>query len=139
MATDETRLGEGRTCWSAPCSICVQSVAKDSVVLHRAAALHDHLDRLPKRQVQGALHAEVQGQCLFAQSAATAQKLQRLRLAGALQKGGAEVGRQAVEGVALASANVLKRVRELNVPVDHVVTSGGYGKNRLWLQAALPF
>ena len=49
----------------------------------------------------------------------------------------AAIYRSAVEGVALASANVLKRVRELNVPVDHVVTSGGYGKNRLWLQATV--
>lgn len=49
----------------------------------------------------------------------------------------AAIYRSAVEGVALASANVLKRVRELNVPVNHIVTSGGYGKNRLWLQATV--
>jgi ribulose kinase len=49
----------------------------------------------------------------------------------------AAIYRSAVESVALASANVLKRVRELNVPVNHVVTSGGYGKNRLWLQATV--
>ena len=49
----------------------------------------------------------------------------------------AAIYRSALEGVALASANVLRRVRELNVPVDHVVTSGGYGKNRLWLQATV--
>ena len=49
----------------------------------------------------------------------------------------AAVYRSAVEGVALASANVLKRVSELNVPVRHIVTSGGYGRNRLWLQATV--
>jgi hypothetical protein len=49
----------------------------------------------------------------------------------------AAVYRSAVEGVALASANVLKRVLELNVPVRHIVTSGGYGRNRLWLQATV--
>lgn len=49
----------------------------------------------------------------------------------------AAVYRSAVEGVALASANVLKRISDLNVPVNHVVSSGGYAKNRLWLQATV--
>ncbi|MDO9416743.1 FGGY-family carbohydrate kinase [Pararhizobium sp.] len=45
--------------------------------------------------------------------------------------------RSAVESVALASANVLKRMHELGVPVDHIVTAGGYAKNPLWLQATV--
>ena len=49
----------------------------------------------------------------------------------------ASLYRSAVEGVALASANVLKRVRELDVPVRRIVSSGGYAKNRLWLQATV--
>ncbi|MDB5523933.1 MAG: sugar kinase [Rhizobium sp.] len=49
----------------------------------------------------------------------------------------ASMYRSAIEGVALASANVLKRVQELEVPVDRIVSSGGYAKNRLWLQATV--
>lgn len=49
----------------------------------------------------------------------------------------AAIYRSAVEGVALASANVLKRVRELEVPVNHIVSSGGYAKNPLWMQATV--
>jgi ribulose kinase len=49
----------------------------------------------------------------------------------------ASLYRSAIEGVALASANVLKRVHELDVPVDRIVSSGGYAKNRLWLQATV--
>ena len=49
----------------------------------------------------------------------------------------ASLYRSAVESVALASANVLKRVAELRVPVDRIVSSGGYAKNRLWLQATV--
>lgn len=49
----------------------------------------------------------------------------------------ASLYRSALESVALASANVLKRVRELDVPVDRIVSSGGYAKNRLWLQATV--
>ncbi|OJF97662.1 FGGY-family carbohydrate kinase [Pararhizobium antarcticum] len=49
----------------------------------------------------------------------------------------ASMYRSAIEGVALASANVLKRVHELNVPVERIVSSGGYAKNRLWLQATV--
>ncbi len=37
----------------------------------------------------------------------------------------------AVEGVALASANVLKRMDELDVPCRRIVTSGGYSRIRL--------
>lgn len=43
----------------------------------------------------------------------------------------------AVEGVALASANVLKRMDELDVPCRRIVTSGGYSKNPLWLKATV--
>jgi len=49
----------------------------------------------------------------------------------------ASMYRSAIEGVALASANVLKRVHELDVPVERIVSSGGYAKNRLWLQATV--
>lgn len=49
----------------------------------------------------------------------------------------ASLYRSAIESVALASANVLKRVRELEVPVERIVSSGGYAKNRLWLQATV--
>ncbi len=49
----------------------------------------------------------------------------------------AAIYRSAVEGVALASANVLKRAAELGVPVTRIVSSGGYAKNRLWLQATV--
>jgi ribulose kinase len=45
--------------------------------------------------------------------------------------------RSAVEGVALASANVLKRVSELGISVNRVVSAGGYTKNRFWLQATV--
>ncbi|KAB0682796.1 FGGY-family carbohydrate kinase [Aureimonas leprariae] len=43
----------------------------------------------------------------------------------------------AVEGVALASANVLKRMDELGVPCRRIVTSGGYSRNPLWLKATV--
>jgi ribulose kinase len=45
--------------------------------------------------------------------------------------------RAAVESVALASANVLKRMGELGVDCRRVVSSGGYAKNRLWLKATV--
>jgi ribulose kinase len=45
--------------------------------------------------------------------------------------------RSAVEGVALASANVLKRMGELGVSCDRIVSSGGYARNRLWLKATV--
>jgi ribulose kinase len=45
--------------------------------------------------------------------------------------------RSAVEGVALGSANVLKRMSELGIPCNRVVSSGGYVKNALWLKATV--
>ena len=39
--------------------------------------------------------------------------------------------------MALGSANVLKRIRELGVSCDRIVSSGGYAKNRLWLKATV--
>jgi ribulose kinase len=45
--------------------------------------------------------------------------------------------RSAVEGVALASANVLKRMGELGVACRRIVSSGGYARNRLWLKATV--
>jgi ribulose kinase len=49
----------------------------------------------------------------------------------------ASLYRSAVESVALASANVLKRMNELDIPCNHVVTAGGYSKNPLWLKATV--
>ncbi len=49
----------------------------------------------------------------------------------------ASLYRSAVESVALASANVLKRMNELDVPVHRIVTAGGYSKNALWLKATV--
>jgi ribulose kinase len=43
----------------------------------------------------------------------------------------------AIEAVALGSANVLKRIGELGVSCDRIVTSGGYAKNRHWLKATV--
>lgn len=45
--------------------------------------------------------------------------------------------RSAVEGVALASANVLARMNALGVEARHIVSAGGYAKNRLWLKATV--
>jgi hypothetical protein len=45
--------------------------------------------------------------------------------------------RAAVEAVAVASANVLKRMAELGVVCRRVVSSGGYAKNPLWLRATV--
>lgn len=45
--------------------------------------------------------------------------------------------RSAVESVALASANVVKRMSELGISCNRVVSSGGYAKNRLWLKATV--
>ena len=45
--------------------------------------------------------------------------------------------RSAIEGIALGSANVLKRMKEMGVPVRRIVTAGGYARNRLWLQATV--
>jgi ribulose kinase len=49
----------------------------------------------------------------------------------------AAVYRAAVEGVALATANVLKRMGELGVECRRVVSSGGYAKNPVWLKATV--
>jgi ribulose kinase len=45
--------------------------------------------------------------------------------------------RAAVEGVALASANVLKRMGEIGAPCRRIVSSGGYVKNPVWLKATV--
>lgn len=45
--------------------------------------------------------------------------------------------RSAVESVALASANVVKRMAELAIPCHRIVSSGGYAKNSLWLRATV--
>ena len=45
--------------------------------------------------------------------------------------------RAAVEAVALASANVLRRMGELGVVCRRVVSSGGYAKNPVWLKATV--
>jgi len=45
--------------------------------------------------------------------------------------------RSAAEGVALASANVVRQAMALGVPVDLIVSAGGYAKNKLWLQATV--
>ncbi|MDQ0393286.1 FGGY-family carbohydrate kinase [Labrys monachus] len=49
----------------------------------------------------------------------------------------ADLYRSAVEGVALGSANVLKRIKELGIPCNRIVSSGGYARNRLWLKATV--
>jgi ribulose kinase len=49
----------------------------------------------------------------------------------------AAIYRAAVEGVALASANVLRRMDELGVSCRRVVSSGGYARNPLWLRATV--
>ncbi len=45
--------------------------------------------------------------------------------------------RSAIEGIALGSANVLRRMGELGVVCNRVVSSGGYARNRLWLRATV--
>ncbi len=45
--------------------------------------------------------------------------------------------RSAVEGVALASANVVAQARSLGVPIERIVSAGGFAKNALWLQATV--
>jgi ribulose kinase len=49
----------------------------------------------------------------------------------------ADLYRSAVEGVALGSANVLRRMNELGIPCRRIVSAGGIAKNRLWLQATV--
>ena len=45
--------------------------------------------------------------------------------------------RSAVEGVALGSANVLRRMGELGIECRRIVGAGGFVKNPLWLKAAV--
>ena len=45
--------------------------------------------------------------------------------------------RSAVESVALATAHVLKRMGELGVVCNRIVSAGGQVKNRLWLRATV--
>jgi ribulose kinase len=45
--------------------------------------------------------------------------------------------RSAVEGVALASANVLERMGELGITSRRIVSAGGYARNPLWLRATV--
>lgn len=45
--------------------------------------------------------------------------------------------RSAIESVALASANVIKRMGELAIPCRRIVSAGGYAKNSLWLKATV--
>ena len=45
--------------------------------------------------------------------------------------------RSAVESVALASANILKRMGDLGVACGQIVSSGGYTKSRMWLNATV--
>lgn len=49
----------------------------------------------------------------------------------------ASLYRSAIEGIALGSANVLKRMGELGVRPERIVSAGGYVRNRLWLQATV--
>ena len=49
----------------------------------------------------------------------------------------ASLYRSAVEGVALASANVIRHMRELGIACERIVTAGGYAKNPLWLEATV--
>ena len=45
--------------------------------------------------------------------------------------------RSAAEGVALASANVVAQAEGLGVPIERIVSSGGYRRNGLWLRATV--
>ena len=45
--------------------------------------------------------------------------------------------RSAVEGIALASAHVIRHMRSLGITCDRIVTAGGYAKNPLWLKATV--
>jgi ribulose kinase len=49
----------------------------------------------------------------------------------------ASLYRSAVEGVALASANVVAQALSLGVPIDRIVSAGGYCRNALWLRATV--
>jgi len=43
----------------------------------------------------------------------------------------------AIESVALGSANVIKRIREMGVTCNRIVSAGGHVKNPLWLKATV--
>jgi hypothetical protein len=43
----------------------------------------------------------------------------------------------AIEGVALGSAHVIKRIKELGIPCNRIVSAGGHIKNPLWLKATV--
>ena len=45
--------------------------------------------------------------------------------------------RAVVDGIALASANVVKQARDQGVAFRRVVSAGGYSRNPLWLQATV--
>ena len=49
----------------------------------------------------------------------------------------ASLYRSAVDGVALASANVVAQAVSLDVPIERIVSAGGYCKNALWLRATV--
>ena len=49
----------------------------------------------------------------------------------------ADLYRSAVEAVALGSANVFRRIQDLGIPCNRIVSSGGYAKNPLWLRATV--
>ena len=49
----------------------------------------------------------------------------------------ATIYRAAVEGVALASANVVAQALSLGVPIDRIVSAGGFSRNSLWLRATV--
>ena len=49
----------------------------------------------------------------------------------------ASLYRSAVEGVALASANVVAQAQSLGVPIERIVSAGGYCRNALWLRATV--
>jgi ribulose kinase len=49
----------------------------------------------------------------------------------------ASLYRSAVEGVALASAHVLRRMGELGIRSSRIVSAGGYARNALWLKATV--
>ena len=49
----------------------------------------------------------------------------------------ASLYRSMIESIALGSANVIAQARDIGVPVDHIVSAGGYAKNSLWLRATV--
>ncbi len=49
----------------------------------------------------------------------------------------AALHRSAVQGVALASANIPAQAQGLGVPIGRIVSAGGFAKNALWLQTTV--